>query len=197
MKKFIDTLVLNRNMVAIHIVDYKKTMSLLWQESARAMDRDYALYPSFKDWLEFTRNNEREYPLVHTVNYPIAIPEIIVLSVFDRLPTRDIKYSRQTLFSRDNHTCAYCGGVFHKDSLTVDHILPRAKGGMTTWENTITACKPCNSKKGDKTLQEASLKLLFKPKKPKWLSPIGNVSKEHPCKSWKLFLNKPLIDLGV
>jgi hypothetical protein len=74
--------------------------------------------------------------------------------------------SNKTLFERDRHICAYCGGHFKRSDLTRDHIMPVSKGGKDTWENCVTACYGCNQWKGDKTLQQADLKLLYVPYVP-------------------------------
>jgi 5-methylcytosine-specific restriction endonuclease McrA len=188
-----DVLVLNKSYVAIHIVDWKKAMSLICQDSARPMDRDFVSY-SFADWMLFSDTNKNDYPTAGTVNRKIAIPEIIVLRKYDKLPSRDVKYSRQTLFERDHFTCGYCGKIFDKKELTVDHIVPRSQGGTTTWKNTITACFPCNSTKADKTPEQAKMKLKFKPGKPVWFSPLNDIKPDHPCKSWVHFSGRTLVD---
>ena len=188
-----DVLVLNRSYIPVHIVVWGKAMSLIYQETARPLDREYVTY-SYEDWLHFTYIST-DYPVVRTVNYEIAIPEIIVLKEFNKLPYRDVKYTRQTLFQRDHYRCAYCGRQFSRDVLTVDHIVPRDKGGRSTWENTITACKSCNARKSNKMLHEVKMKMLYQPKKPKWNSPLSHVKKGHPCKSWHTFLDKTLVDL--
>ena len=193
MKKHIpDVLVLNRNHAALHICDWQKSMSLIYQDAARALDRDGIVY-EFPDWLVFSEI-ENDYPVIHTTSKRIAVPEIIVLMKYDRLPTRETKYSRQTLFHRDRHTCAYCGQAFRREDLTVDHIKPRAQGGTTTWLNTITACKPCNGTKANRTPEEASMHLRFKPKKPVWLSPLMHVKADHPCQTWLRYTNQTVTD---
>jgi 5-methylcytosine-specific restriction endonuclease McrA len=194
MKKKPNVLVLNKNFVPIHIISWQKAMSLLIQEAARAIDDDYIVY-GLEDWFIYSELDER-FPKVLTVKHKISLPEIIVLRKYDRLPIRDVKYSRQTLFERDNFKCAYCGERFNKKDLTVDHITPRSLGGSTTWTNTISACYACNSKKANKTIEESGMKLLFQPKKPRWISPLTDIDKNHPCKSWTRFLDKTLVDLG-
>lgn len=183
-----DVLVLNRSWVPIHIVSWQKTMSLLFQEVARALDYDFVAY-DYDDWLNFTKTHEN-YIKVHTSRYAVAIPEIIVLKIYDRLPIRDVKYSRQTVFQRDKYRCAYCNNVFDKDFLTIDHIIPRCLGGKSTWDNTVSACKSCNALKAGRTPEQAKMKLHLKPKKPVWLSPIAHVKPNHPCKSWQKFMNR-------
>lgn len=193
MKKLTDVLVLNKSYCALHIIGWQKAVSLIFQEAARAMDREFASY-EYPDWLAFSDANVHNYPTVNTVSRCIAIPEIIVLRKYDRLPQRDVKYSRQTLFQRDNFRCAYCGETFERRALTVDHIIPRAKGGTTTWNNTTSACFDCNSKKADMTPEEAGMRLLYKPKKPSWISPLSDVKPHNMRKSWAHFTYKPLLD---
>lgn len=193
MKKKPDILVLNKSFVPIHIIEWQKCMSLIVQGAARALDRDLVAY-DFDDWTRFSDSNANDYPTVGTVTCKIAIPEIIILRKYDRLPTRDVKYSRQSLFQRDKYTCGYCGKIFDRKELTVDHILPRAHGGKTTWQNTITACFPCNSVKADKTPELAKMPLKFKPKKPAWFSPLTDLKPDHPCKSWRKFMFRTTTD---
>jgi 5-methylcytosine-specific restriction endonuclease McrA len=76
--------------------------------------------------------------------------------------------TNKTLFERDRHMCAYCGGIFHKNELTRDHIMPICKNGPDTWENCVAACKTCNNWKGEKTLAQADLQLLYVPYTPSY-----------------------------
>ena len=187
-----DILVLNKNYVPIHIIGWQKCMSLIIQEAARPLDRDFVTY-SMEDWMKFSTETE-DYHKIHTSKQGIALPEVITLRKYDRLPIRDVKYSRQTLFQRDKFHCAYCMQVFPRDQLTVDHIMPRSKGGHSTWANTVSCCKPCNNFKADRTPDEAKMKLHLKPKKPVWLSPVADLKPDHPCKSWLKFMDRTPTD---
>lgn len=190
MRKRYDTLVLNLAYCPIHIIDWDKAISLIYQEKARPLDISYIAY-TFQEWLEFTKTNADGYYKVHGVNFNIALPEIIVSTTFNRLPERQVKYSRQTVFTRDKYRCGYCGKTFRHKELTVDHILPKCLGGKTEWNNVISCCYSCNQSKADKTLKTAGLKLIFKPHKPGWNSPLQNINIEtHPCKSWKHFMKR-------
>jgi 5-methylcytosine-specific restriction endonuclease McrA len=80
--------------------------------------------------------------------------------------------SRKNIFSRDNHTCQYCGINGKNVVLTIDHVVPRSKGGKNTWDNVTTACSSCNQKKGNSLLEDTSLKLRSIPQKPKRTSII-------------------------
>lgn len=188
-----DVLVLNKSYIPIHIITWQKCMSLIVQEAAKPLDRDFVTY-DIQDWFTFSKLNN-DYPYIQTVKHRICIPEVIVLKTFNKLPTRDVKYSRQTLFQRDKFRCAYCGNSFQREQLTVDHIIPRSKGGHSNWGNTVSCCKPCNSVKADRTPEQANMKLLVKPKKPIWISPLSEIKPNHPCKSWLKFMDRALVDI--
>lgn len=94
------------------------------------------------------------------------VPLILRLVRYVKLSWRATKprFSKRRLFERDKHSCAYCG----KEATTVDHIVPRSRGGLTTWMNTVAACLKCNHKKSNRTLEEAGMKLKIKPYEPSW-----------------------------
>lgn len=100
----------------------------------------------------------------------ITVSSIISVSgpIFsDKWFERETIYAdRQILYARDRHLCAYCGEQFKDHQLTIDHILPRSKGGKNTWVNTVSACKPCNVEKADRTPEQAKMHLLFVPYAP-------------------------------
>ena len=100
-----------------------------------------------------------------TIRFP-AVARLIKPMARDK---HDIKYSRSNLYARDGHRCQYCGNKFTDKQLTYDHVIPRARGGLTVWTNIVAACKPCNTRKGNKTPEQAGMRLLKKPIKPKSL----------------------------
>lgn len=105
----------------------------------------------------------KEYDETITVqDKQIKLPKIVVLKKYINI-NHAPKFSRKNVYLRDNYTCQYCGKKFPTEELTFDHVMPRCKGGKTTWENIVTACKCCNGKKGGKTLQEANMKLISTP----------------------------------
>ncbi len=200
MMKHPDILVLNKHFQPIHIITWKKCMTLLCKEHAHPLDREFMSY-KFGDWINFSCSAQAsDYPKINTVSRAIAIPEIIVLTAYNRLPDKEVKFSRQSVFARDDYTCQYCLEVLHKDDLTMDHILPRAKGGLTVWNNIVAACFPCNSRKADMTLREVAERypqdgnrwsLKARPHKPKWLNPAtSKKGRVHICKSWEHFMTK-------
>lgn len=96
-------------------------------------------------------------------------PLIIRLLDYVKFRPRGVKISRQRLFARDKYTCVYCGS---KKNLTVDHILPKSRGGKNSWLNMVTCCQTCNRQKGDKTPEEVGYKMLYKPIEPSIFSSI-------------------------
>lgn len=92
------------------------------------------------------------------------VPSVVRLQQYRRIPQRIQMLSRKNIYVRDSYTCQYCGKVFTARELTLDHVLPRSKGGASSWENMVAACQPCNRKKNDRTPEQAGMKLLRVPK---------------------------------
>lgn len=101
-------------------------------------------------------------------NYPIhrglMLPSVVRLRQYRRVPNRTQVLSRKNIYIRDSYICQYCGERKSADKLTLDHVLPRARGGSNRWENLVAACQPCNHTKGDRTPEEAGMKLLHVPR---------------------------------
>ena len=102
----------------------------------------------------------------HTVDNSYHIPAVVRLQQYISVPYRGVELTRINIFKRDGHVCQYCGS---KLDLSIDHVLPRSRGGGSNWKNLITACKPCNARKGDNTPEEASMPLNQLPFKPSYL----------------------------
>ncbi len=121
---------------------------------------------------------------LHTVNASYQAPSVIKVSRYISVPYKGVILSRQNIFRRDNHECQYCGT---DTDLTLDHLIPRSKGGTSNWKNLVTACKHCNAKKGDYSPEEIGMKLKRAPFKPSYImflkSTNGSVFEE-----WRPFL---------
>ena len=100
-----------------------------------------------------------------------------------------VQFSRINIYMRDGWTCQYCREVKKTKELTFDHVLPRAQGGKTTWTNIVTACRPCNSSKEDKTPEQAGMKLMMKPEEPKWLPAQMIIRMRELPKQWEPYLD--------
>ena len=93
---------------------------------------------------------------------------MIVLQLYDRIPKTKVRFSRHNIYMRDGNTCQYCGQELPRTELNLDHVVPRAQGGRTTWENVVCCCIDCNLSKGARTPEQAGLKLLKAPVRPRW-----------------------------
>jgi 5-methylcytosine-specific restriction endonuclease McrA len=189
-------LVLNRVFIPIHIIDWTKCMTLLVKGHARPLDQDLVTY-TFEEWIEYSATEFfKNYQKISTSRRQIAVPEIIVLQHYDHLPKYEVKYTRQSLFELYDFRCAYCGKVFTKNRLEVEHILPVSKGGRSSWKNTVPACRSCNSRKSNRTPEEAGMRILYPLKKPGWISPLQKIRRGGTCASWNRFMDTSLVDMG-
>lgn len=107
--------------------------------------------------------------VIRSPSLTLRTPAVVVLRKHLSRMKNDVKFSRRNVYARDGHECQFCGREFAARELTYDHVLPRCRGGRTTWENIVTSCKKCNGRKGNRTPQEASMRLLSQPVKPRSL----------------------------
>jgi len=107
---------------------------------------------------------QRNALAIRTVRQSFPFPSVIRLSAYLRVPFRKIELSRKNILRRDGFNCVYCGS--HHSPLTVDHIIPRSRGGSDSWENLACACVKCNNRKGSRTPEEANMKLMIQPRRP-------------------------------
>ncbi len=184
-------LVLNRLWQAINTCSARRAMTLLYQGHAQVVANQGASHFSthdFVSWRDFSLANP-EPRMLQSVSLSIRFPRIILLCFFDRLPKKDLKFTRQNVFERDKNTCQYCATRFDRSSLNIDHVLPRDRGGQTTWENVVCSCIPCNSHKGNRLPHEARMKLLKKPARPKWRPFVNITFAGGTDNSWSHFID--------
>ena len=164
MQSVLDTpvLVLNRLWQAVNTCSARRAFTLLYQGHAQAVSADSGegfLTHDFAGWRDFSRENPHP-EMVKTITMNVRIPRIIVLLMFERLPKKEVKFTRHNVFERDKNTCQYCGEIFARENLNLDHILPRDRGGQTSWENIVCSCIPCNTRKGNRLPHEARMQLV-------------------------------------
>lgn len=193
-------LVLNRSFVAVRVVSVRHAFVMLYREAAEVIhveDGSYANY-DFRSWCELSQmwlhEGEDRCPehaeWVRAVRHRIQTPRIIRLLRFDLAPRPSVRLNRKSLFARDGSRCQYCGRSLPHDLLSFDHVTPRSRGGETCWENVVTCCLSCNSRKGDRTPQEAGMSLRMRPTKPKH-NPILKVKLGNPrYRVWQPFLGQ-------
>lgn len=158
-------LVLNQSYEPLTVCSPKKAMILLYLQKAEMVSAN-------------------QHRVIRTVNKNFNFPSVIRLNIYIRVPYRDVEISRKNIMRRDNNTCQYCGS---RSNLTIDHVHPRSRGGEDTWENLTTACVRCNNRKGNRTPQEANMKLQNQPIRPNYIiflkNYIGKIEED-----WKQFL---------
>jgi 5-methylcytosine-specific restriction endonuclease McrA len=185
--------VLNRLWQAVNICSARRAFTLLYQGHAQVVAADqqnnFATH-DFNSWRDFSvAVPEPEHEMVTTISWRIRVPRVIVLLLFDRLPKKEVKFTRHNVFERDNNTCQYCGKVFERQELNLDHVLPRDKGGLTTWENVVCSCIPCNTRKGNRLPHQAHMRLIRKPKRPKWRPFLHVTFNSQQHESWRHFVD--------
>jgi 5-methylcytosine-specific restriction endonuclease McrA len=138
----------------------------LWNESARIVDPDdFQLY-TWVDWSKLKLRDDE--PFVQAVRFRLRVPEVVVLNDYERMPTAAVTFSRRNVFKRDHNTCQYCGAQPGSEELTIDHVVPRAQGGVSSWTNCVLACMACNKHKADRTPEQAKMRLRKPPVRPAW-----------------------------
>ena len=150
-------LMLNRSYLPIHVTSVRRAISLLYQGLAQVVNEQYQTF-NFESWSDLSVSVDDEH--VGLVNRVIRVPRVILLVGYDRVPKRQVRFSRFNIYARDDNTCQYCGHKFPRHDLNLDHVIPRSKGGTSTWENVVCSCQSCNRRKGGRTPQEARIALL-------------------------------------
>ncbi|MBN1819001.1 MAG: HNH endonuclease [Sedimentisphaerales bacterium] len=188
-------LVLNKHYMAVRVVSVRRAFSLLFRDLAEVISCEDGAYSNydFQSWRQLSAFKQQlevhQYDWITTVNFNIAVPRIIRLLFYDRLPRQSVKFNRRNIFARDRNHCQYCGKKFPTSELSLDHVIPRILGGKSTWENIVCACTDCNSRKGGRTPKQADMTLIAPPSKPR-RNPVIHIHLNHDrYKSWKQFLD--------
>lgn len=179
-------LVLNRSFLPVHITSVKRAFSLLYQGLAQAVDAQYRTF-DFDSWADLSVSVHEES--VGTVGRAIRIPRVILLIAYDRVPKRQVRFSRFNIYSRDNNTCQYCGKHFARVELNLDHVVPRSQGGLSRWDNVVCSCHVCNRRKGGRTPEQAGMRLLRSPRRPEWTPFMLETFSLRRYKEWIPFLS--------
>ncbi len=143
-------LVLDRDYAPIGVVEWERAITLLWENKVQVLE-------------EYTDKT------VRSVTLEIPVPSVIRFISAVRGRKRGVKFSREHVFARDKGLCQYCHRKVDRREFTYDHVIPRVAGGTTRWENIVLACASCNQRKGGRTPEQAGMKLLSKPVRPKVL----------------------------
>lgn len=202
-------LLLNAHYMAVRVISVRRAFSLLFKhdlernpvaEIVNVEDGRYVSY-NFDDWRELSAFKKEFEPSMHdwirTVRFDLVVPRIVRVLTFAKLPQREVKFNRRNLFARDNNICQYCGKRFSTSELSLDHVIPRSKGGTNGWENMVCACVRCNVKKGGRTPAEAHLHLIRSPVKPRRNPVVSIKLSDRRYSSWKQFLDAAYWDVEL
>ncbi|HOM70810.1 MAG TPA: HNH endonuclease [Armatimonadota bacterium] len=146
-----EVLVLNSDYAPLNVCNLKRAISLVFRGKVDVLHYDHRL--------------------IRTLKGTVDAPSVVRLKQHIRRPMPELRLSRRSIFARDNYTCQYCGQK--SKELTIDHVIPKRMGGPSTWENLVCCCRKCNTKKGDKTLQQVGFELKRQPRRPKYVPFIG------------------------
>lgn len=195
--------------MALRVISVRRAFTLLFKHDAcrrpvaEVVDVEDGRYVSydFLDWTELSAFKAEFEPARHdwirTVRFDITVPRIVRVLGFSKLPRQEVKFNRRNLFARDGNTCQYCGKRLSTSALSLDHVIPRSRGGPTTWANVVCACVRCNVRKGGRTPEEANLRLIRRPTKPR-RNPVLTVKlTDHRYATWKQFLNEAYWDVEL
>ena len=197
-------LVLNKMYMAVRVVSAKRAFTLLSREIAEVVHVEAGGWQGYDltTWAEVSQLQHEFEPEAHdwvrTVRLHIAVPRVIRLLGYDRLPKQHVKLNRRNLFARDKNQCQYCGHSFPTSELSIDHVQPRSQGGPDTWQNLVCSCVRCNAKKGGRTPAQARMSLIREPKRPKRNPLISVRLGQDRYESWKTFLDNAYwsVELG-
>jgi 5-methylcytosine-specific restriction endonuclease McrA len=193
-------LVLNRAWQPVNIIGVRRAITLLFQNHAQVIFTDAdgghrALNP--EEWMTFSEENPDPEHSIRTVRLALRTPSVLLLTSYDRVPRREVRFCRRNVYLRDGCHCQYCGRPFEESELTLDHVVPRERGGKTNWENIVTACVRCNARKANRLPHQAGMVLRKIPARPKWRAFMGVLADLDDASPWHPFLGLPTAPTSI
>jgi len=189
------TLVLNRHWLAVGFTQARRAVILVYEDAAKVIAPESFTLHDFSSWADLSRHAPSE-ECIHSVRVVFRIPEIIILTGYDGVPRGTLPFSRRNLCIRDRYSCQYCGAKLIGEEITIDHVVARSRGGIATWQNCVLACVPCNERKGDRTPEEAHMRLMRVPRKPHW-TPSFTMPLRYRKASWEKFISDLYWDIEL
>lgn len=191
-------LVLNKNWCAIQVTSVKEAIGLVAKGNALIVEPKTFQTHHLTSWDEVSRARATfEGFRIRSSRLSLVPPEVILLTVYSGEGEKSVSFSRRNIYKRDRYSCMYCG-VQPRDhaELSIDHVMPKSRGGKSTWENCVLACMECNKYKADRTPAEAKMKLRKQPVKPSWKT-LTHVPSKVRRESWQHFLSRAYWDLEL
>lgn len=184
-------LVLNKNWTPVRVISVKEAIGLVAKGSAKILEPGTYQSHDLVSWNDASRIQASlgEDAMIRSARLALAPPEVVLLTQYDGLGERSVVFSRRNLFKRDKYTCQYCGKQPGPSELTIDHVMPKSRGGISSWTNCALACVECNRRKANRTPEEAGMKLRKQPKRPTWRM-LAQVDPRIMRESWSQFLSR-------
>lgn len=194
-----DVLWLNKSWLAHDSKTVEDSFKTVCSDRGRFLDKDYVPY-DIRSWINLPVEDGKEF--IQLSRTRIRVPEIMLLVNYNHIPVRVVVFCRRNIWRRDKGRCQYCGREPKSDDITMDHIHPKSKGGLSTFENVVLCCTACNLKKGSRSLAAAGMQLqklkrysngewgtihYGRPKCPMW-NPLYALRRRTYPKSWGAFL---------
>lgn len=191
-------LILNKAWQPIQVSSVQEAIGLVAKGSALIIEPGSFERHDLKSWNDVSKLADKlDGAMIRSCHLALVPPEVILLTDYDGIGEKSVVFSRRNLFKRDRYTCMYCGTQpSDHGELTIDHIVPKSKGGKSTWENCALACVECNKKKADKSLYESKMKLRKVPKKPSWKS-LAQLPHRARRQSWSNFISEAYWEIAL
>jgi 5-methylcytosine-specific restriction endonuclease McrA len=178
-------LVLNRFYQPVRLTTARHAFELLYMGRAAALDESYQTH-DFEQWMTLAAEPPQEF--IGTARGRLRIPRLVVLSTHHRTRPASVPLTRKNVFLRDESMCQYCGVRPPSRDLSLDHVVPKSRGGRSTWENLVTACGGCNRKKGQRLTIECGMIPRRIPARPRWSSVVHQEVAPRRFEEWDAFL---------
>lgn len=181
-------LVLNRLWQPVNIIGMRRAVALVFigQASVLLKVNDHPVALDLEKWISHSKQHPPENGLSATT-VSLHPPEVVLLSGYEKPPRHEVRFSRRHVLQRDGFSCQYCGRRCDEAELNLDHVIPRERGGRTTWENIVTACLRCNSHKADRLPHQAGLRLGRAPSRPSWRAFAARSFTETERSAWAAY----------
>src|SRR5882757_621290 len=184
-------LVLNRNWQAINVRTPQEAFCMMATNVATALEiegEDHIRPVTWEEWIKLPIREQDE--AVHTVRGQIRVPTVIVAVNYTKVPKKRPKLCARNIRERDGNRCQYTGALLRPDEGSLDHVLPRSRGGRDTWENLVWSSKDVNARKANRLPHEAGLRLLKTPRAPKELPASAFIRNAHNVADWNMFVKE-------
>jgi 5-methylcytosine-specific restriction endonuclease McrA len=186
-------LLLNRHYLPVHVTSAKRAFVLFYKGDAEAisLQNERIVAFDFAGWIRYSTDwpGEEDDDYVATVALRIRVPRVLRLLDYERLPAGRVNFTRKNVLARDEYRCQYCGVRAGARELTLDHVIPRSRGGKHCWVNVVACCYRCNDRKGRMTPREAGMHLLREPVAPKRSPELKRKLEDRKYRVWRTFLS--------